>query len=131
MNKTYNKKGFTLVELLISIFIISVLTVSVNTFAKDIFSLNSTLSGGMSAQLDARHLIKVMVSELRKTAPSSLGGYPISLANSTAVTFYSDVNNDGLQDKVRYFVSGKDLKKGVVVPTGSPLVYVDSNEKKI
>ena len=129
MKKNIYKKGFTMVELLISIFIISLVTVTVATFQRDVFSLNYTLQGSLNAQLDARHLVRVMISELRETSPSSLGSYPITLATTTAITFYSDINNDGLKDKVRYFVSGTTIRKGVVAPSGNPLTYNDANEK--
>jgi hypothetical protein len=50
------------------------------------------------------------------------------LASSTALTFYSDLDGNGVKEQVRYFMSGKSLKKGVIVPTGSPLVYNSGNE---
>lgn len=131
MKKEYIKseRGFTVVELLVGIGILGMVLVLVSTFQKDVFSLNSSLQGNLNAQLDARHIVKVMVAELRKTSPSELGAYPIAIASSTAVTFYSDVDSDGLKDKVRYFVSGDELRRGVVPPTGNPIVYLDANEK--
>lgn len=127
--KYQQNKGFTLIELIISIFIISIITVTVNTFAKDIFSLNYFLQSGLNAQLDSRHIVKVIVTELREAGPSATGSYPILLASSSAITFYSDIDNDGIREKVRYFSSGSSIKRGVVAPTGSPLTYVDANEK--
>jgi prepilin-type N-terminal cleavage/methylation domain-containing protein len=126
--KKYSK-GFTLVEVLISVAIITLLTVTATTFQKDIFSLNFTLQANLNAQLDARHVTKVMVAELRKASPSELGAYPIALASSTGITFYSDVDNDGLKDQVRYFLSGKTIKKGVTAPSGNPMTYNPGNEK--
>ena len=128
MKKNNLKKGFTLVEVLISVIIITLLTVVITTFQKDIFSLNYILQNSLNAQLDARHLTKVMVSELRKANQSAMGAYPIELASSTAITFYSDINNDNIVDKVRYYFSGTSIKKGVIVPTGSPLTYNINNE---
>jgi prepilin-type N-terminal cleavage/methylation domain-containing protein len=124
-----NNSGFTLVELLISIFIISILTVIINTFARDVFYMAYTLSDSMSAQFDTRHIVNTMASELRESAPSSLGAYQLALTSDNAITFYSDTNNDGLEDQVRYFLNGTDLLKGVTVPTGSPLTYNIANEK--
>ncbi len=121
--------GFTLAELLISIAIIGLFTVTATTFQKDIFALNTVLQGNLNAQLDARHLVKVIVTELRKAGPSALGAYPVAIASSTGITFYSDVTNDGVRDKVRYFVSGNTVRRGVISPTGSPFTYVDANEK--
>lgn len=127
--KIHLNKGFSLPELIISVFIISIITVSVNTFAKDIFSLNYFLQSGLNAQLDSRHIVKVIVTELREAGPSANGSYPILLASSSAVTFYSDIDNDGIREKVRYFTSGSTIKRGVISPTGSPLTYLDVNEK--
>jgi hypothetical protein len=121
--------GFSFVEIIIAVAITALVFNVVSKFAVDVFSLNSVISGNLNTQLDARHVVKVMVAELRKTSPSSLGSYPLVLAGSTAVTFYSDIDNDGLKDRVRYFIDGKLLKKGVVMPTGSPLSYDDGSEK--
>lgn len=123
-----NKSGFTMVELLISIFIISILTITVNTFSRDIFYLNTSLSGSMNTQLDARHLIKNMVAELRRTSTSSTGAYPIESASDTSVVFYSDLDSNGIKEKVRYFQTGSLVQKGVIVPTGTPLTYNSANE---
>ena len=121
-------RGFSLVELLVSIGVITLITVTASTFQKDVFTLNYSMQNSLNAQLDARHLIKVMVAEIRKTTPPPTGAYPIELASSTGVTFYTDVNNNGLIDKVRYFLSNKTIKKGVITPTGSPMTYNPANE---
>lgn len=127
-NKQKNK-GFTLIELLISIFIISILTVTVTTFQRDVFRLNSNLHNNLSAQLDLRHITKIMVSELRKAETSSVGGYPIGVASTSEIVFYSDLYDTGLKERVRYFLSNGKLKKGVITPSGNPLTYSVSNEK--
>ncbi len=118
-----------MVELLVSIFIISLLVVVVNSFARDVFYMSYSMSDSMSAQFDARHIVNVMASELREAAPSSVGAYPIASVSTSTITFYSDLNNDGLEEQVRYFLNGSVLQKGVVVPSGSPLSYNQSNER--
>ena len=128
MKKNIYKKGVTLVEVLVSVGVIVLITITASTFQKDIFTLNFSLQNNLNAQLDARHLVKVMVAELRKTTQSSTGAYPIELASTTTITFYSDVNNNGSIDKVRYFVSGSTIKKGVITPTGNPLTYNPGSE---
>jgi len=121
-------QGFTITELLISIAIITLLTITVTTFQRDVFYLSNTAQSSLNAQFESRHVVKVMVAELRKASPSSLGAYPLSLASTSAITFYTDVDSNGVKDRVRYFLSGKSLKKGVLAPSGNPLAYVDSNE---
>jgi len=39
------------------------------------------------------------------------------------------VDSDGVKDRVRYFLSGSTIKRGVLAPSGSPLAYVDANEE--
>ncbi len=129
MKYTHTQKGFTIIELLISIAIITALTVSVTSFQRDVFYLNNTLQSSLNAQLDARHVVKIAVAELRKASPSSLGAYPIELASSTGITFYSDIDSDGQKEKVRYYLSGTTIKKGVIAPSGNPLTYSSANEK--
>lgn len=126
--KSKYKKGITVVELLVSVAILSLLTVTATTFQKDVFSLNSNLQSNLNVQLEARHVIKNIVSELRKVSVSATGSYPIELASSTGITFYSDVNNNGSIDKVRYYLSGKTIKRGVIAPTGNPAVYNAGSE---
>ena len=128
-NKTNKLAGFTLVEILISIAIMTAVIISVNTFSKDVFSLNSTLQAGLNAQIDLLHVVKVMVAEIREASPSNNGAYPLILVNPTTISFYSDINGNGLKEKIRYFTNGNVVQKGVVTPSGSPLTYNDANEK--
>lgn len=128
MRKNFRKKGVSLAELLISVAILALLTVVVSTFQKDVFSLNSNLQSSLNAQLEARHLIKTMISELRKSVPSASGSYPIELASSTGITFFTDVGNNGSIDRVRYYLYNKTIRKSVITPTGNPPVYNSGNE---
>lgn len=121
-------KGFSIIEIIISIAIISMVGFTISTFQRDVFSLNNTMQSNLNAQLDARHIVKVMVSEIRESSPSNTGSYPIALASSTGMTFYSDINNDGLKEQVRYFLNGNKITKGVIIPSGTPLSYNNSNE---
>jgi prepilin-type N-terminal cleavage/methylation domain-containing protein len=121
-------KGFTLVELIVSVAILAAISIVLGRFAQDVFSLNDTAQSSLNAELDARSVVSTMVTELRKANESAVGGYPIALASSTGITFYSDVYDTGVQDQVRYFLNGTKLQKGIIVPTGSPLSYNTSSE---
>jgi len=123
-----SERGFTLGELLISIFILSILTITVTSFQRDIFILNRTIDNNLTAQLEVRRITKVMVAELRKSSVSSVGGYPISVASTSEIVFFSDITSDGLKERVRYFLDNTKLKKGVTSPSGNPLVYNLGNE---
>lgn len=122
-------RGFTIAELIISIAIVSFILYVVGSFQYNLFSLNFSAQNSMSAQFDARHVTKYFAKELREASYSSLGSYPIALASSTAITFYSDLDNDGLKERIRYYLSGNKLMKATLSPSGNPLVYNSSNEK--
>jgi hypothetical protein len=69
-----------------------------------------------------------MVTEIRSASPSSQGAYPIESATTSSLVFYSDVDSDGLFERIRYTVGTSTLTRGVIKPTGAPLAYVTSTE---
>lgn len=121
-------KGFSVIELLVGIFILILIGVAVVTFQKDIFSLNRFLSGSLEAQDEARRALKMITAEARSLSPSSIGAYPIAEANQTSFIFYSNIDSDSLKERVRYFLNGTVLKKGVIKPSGNPLSYNPADE---
>jgi len=123
------KKGFTLVELLISVGIFAVVMIALSAFQRNIFALTSNLQGDLNFELGAQSMLKSFSAEVRDASQSSLGGYPIEEASTSEFIFYSDENSDGIKERIRYFLSGTDLKQGVVTPSGSPLAYNLSSEK--
>ena len=132
MSKTrYYKKnnaGFSVIEILVVIFILTLIGIAVWTFQKNVFSLNSYIASSLDAQQEARKVFKALSAEIRSMSPSSTGSYPINETNSSSFTFYSDIDNDGLKERIRYFLDGNAVKKGVLKPTGNPLVYNSINE---
>jgi type II secretory pathway pseudopilin PulG len=127
--KIFNKKGFSLIETLIATAIGIMIFLVVFNFGNGIFSFNSNAQKNLSAQTDARRVLKSMVKELRSASPSSLGSYTISYASTTGITFFSNIDSDTYKEQIRYFLSGKDLKRGVIEPSGSPLTYNPANEQ--
>ncbi len=129
MKKNYSKtKGFTLVETAISIWIILLIGLAIANFGRDIFSYNSTLQSNLTAQLDARKVLRTLIAELRSSSQSSLGSYPIDTAGTSTLIFYSNPDADNLKERVRYFLQNNTLMRGVIKPTGTTLVYNTNTE---
>lgn len=124
--KYIKKSGFTLVEMLITIFIITMIGIAVVTFQIDVFSLNRISSDNLNAQIDARKALKTMAAELRSMSPSDNGSYAIALLATSSITFYVDIDSDNKKEQIRYFTSGSYLKKGVIEPVNA--VYNPANE---
>ncbi len=115
----------TLCAVAIFVLIVGALTF----FSRNVWVYNSFLQADL-ANVDAgRQIMKTMVSEIRTASTANTGAYTIGLATDSALTFYSDTDNDGLKEKVRYFITGTTLQKGLTKPTGSPLSYNALNEK--
>lgn len=125
----YNlKSGFSIIEVLVSIFILTLIGLAVYSFQKDVFWFNRILSGNFATNDEARRALKVMSAEIRTASPSSLGAYALVQTATSSFTFYSNIDNDSFKERVRYFVDGTTLKKGVIKPSGSPLTYNPANE---
>lgn len=126
--KKNKQQGFSAVEILIAIFILSLIIVAVVSFQIDIFSLNKSSGDNLNIQEDLRRTLKTLSAEIRSMSPSNMGAYPIIQAGTSTLVFYDNIDNDTLVEKVRYFLVGTTLKKGVIKPTGSPLTYNSANE---
>ena len=124
----HSKSGFSMVEVLVSISILTIVGLAVYSFQKDIFSLNRIISGSLTAQDEARRALKRMSAEIRTASPSSLGAYALLQTATSSFTFYSNIDDDSFKERVRYFIDGTTLKKGVTKPSGSPLIYNPADE---
>lgn len=120
--------GFTLVEVLISMAIFVGIVFVIGTFMKTIIDYQLIFTQQLGAQQEIENTFAVVIPEARSMVPSALGGYPVGQVATSSITFFVDVNADGVADQVRYFLSGTTLKKGVIMPTGSPLVYNAASE---
>ena len=123
------RPGVTLIEAVIALGIISLIALIVGAFQRDIFRVSGFLQESLFAQQDLRRTMKIFSAEVRSASPSSAGAYPIAAAGASDFTFYSDTDSDGLRERIRYFLDGTNLRKGVIVPVGTPTVYNPANEK--
>lgn len=125
-NHKNKNNGFTLVEILFAISIFVLIVGVLALFSKNMFTYNSFISGELESINMGRVALKTMTAEIRTASSGNNGSYAVNLASPTSFTFYSDVYDNGLKEKVRYFLEGTNLKRGIVVPTGSPLSYTGS-----
>ena len=128
MINNHKNSGFSLVEIVVVLGILSIFTVLIADFQAKVFQLNRVFQGGIYEQTDADNIIKSMAAELRSMSPSSAGAYPIDQASTSTLSFYNDIDDDGSKEKLRYFLSGTSLKRGVIKPTGNPPVYNSLSE---
>ncbi len=124
-----HNKGFTLTEIVVVIALISVVGIIISKYQADVFSYNRYFQNGLSVGDSAQRLLRPMTAEIRSASPSSNGAYPIDTIADNSFSFYSDIDNDGLKEWVKYSLSGTTLTKETIKPTGNPLVYSTANKK--
>lgn len=124
-----NTRGFTLIETMVTLLMIALLIVVVGTLQRQLFGLDRILHSVLFSQREARQTLKAVTAELRSASPSNTGAYPLAETAATSMIFFSDPNDDGLKERIRYFVEGTSLKRGVTTPSGNPLVYNLATEK--
>lgn len=115
-------------EILIVVAITAVIGVGVGKFSGNVFSFNRYFTKSLDVAGDARKVLRPMVNEIRSASPSSLGAYTIESAGVNEFIFFTDTDDNGVKERIRYYLSGTTLKKGVIVPTGNPYTYNTANE---
>jgi prepilin-type N-terminal cleavage/methylation domain-containing protein len=109
----WSEEGFTLTELMISITLMGVV-LSAAYLLLNTVSLDSNLVQARSqAAEENRHAMEVISTEIRQAveAVSSYGAFDSSTLSATYCTIYSDIDRDGVPEKVSYYVQNGKLMK--------------------
>jgi hypothetical protein len=103
-------KAFTLIETLVAIFIFVILMISLSFFIFNFYRLHSYSWQQSLAISEAKRGIEKMVKEIREAREGENGAYPIEYAGDKEIIFYSDIDNDGKAERVRYFLGKIETK---------------------
>lgn len=118
-----NKKGFTLLEMIVAMAIFSFVISGISFLLVNSFKYNSVFWDQLESQNEGRKTLQEIVNILRKAEESSVGSYPIETAGDYEIVFYSNVDEDGSKEKVRFFLENNTIKKSIIKPSGSPMNY--------
>lgn len=123
-----NTKGFTVIELVIAMGILMLVAVFITYFSLDIADATLRYGRMLITQQTIQSTLEVMIPEIRSAGQANDGSYPLSIAGTSTLEFYSDLDGDGLLERVRYYLSDETFKKAVIPPSGTPPRYVSSTE---
>lgn len=128
---TSRTRGFTLVEALIAAAIFAAITVALGATFRNVFSLRRSFDASLASSHDARHVLRPFADEVKSAGAGADGSFTVREAGTSTFSFHADVDDDGVRERVRYFVSGTELRRGLLEPTGTPLAYATSTAETI
>ena len=115
-NNASNSQGFTLVEILVSMSILVLIFVIASDFIGRSFTMFRFNSEQETAVNNSRRIMGQVTMEIRKANSSARGDYAINSIGDHGMIFYSDVDDDGQTERVRYFLSGSMFQRGITEP---------------
>lgn len=121
--------GMTLVEIVVVMAISAiVLTVIARTIATGLPISRMTVLQARSTET-ARLQLKRIAKALREARESDTGSYPLVEVGPQKIVFYADVDSDTATERIRYELTGTNLERGVIRPSGDPIRYLESDEE--
>lgn len=115
-------------EMMVTIAMISIILIPLTRLQINVFAYNRFFQNTIAMQEEARKNLQKMSSEIRSSNVAANGAYPIGEAGENSLIFYRDADHDGVAERIRYFLDGEELKRGVIIPSGNPLAYNLSSE---
>ncbi len=122
------KNGFTIIEVLVVLAIFVVILGALVGSLRYFYRSNTTAIEQSFAVQSARRGIENIATDIREATYSDEGSYPVISMATSSFSFYSDIDSDIFIEKVRYFLDGTDVKRGVIDSSGDPRTYDDNNE---
>lgn len=121
-------RGFTLMEMLTVVALTGLVGVGVLSMIAYFYRSNAFLLEATTAVDSASRGLNESLAALREASYGEDGSYPILAAATTSVTFYGDLDVDSSVERVRLYVSGGTLYRGVTDAAGNPPSYSGQTE---
>jgi prepilin-type N-terminal cleavage/methylation domain-containing protein len=104
MKKTKNRKGFTLIETVMSVIVFGIIFFAVGQFVFLGYRTKGYVYEQSRAVSEARRGVEAMARDIRSAETAEDGSFAIERADDKQFVFYSDIDKDGVIEKVRYFL---------------------------
>ncbi len=114
--KKTKEPGFTLVEVLVVVAILSTISALTLSFVVTGFKATRFEAEQAEAIAQARNAMSIMKKEIRGANSSEQGSYALDTIEEQEFVFYADIDADDLYEKVRYYLDDLDLIKEVTEP---------------
>lgn len=118
-----NTRGFTLLEALVAMGAMLIVLFGAASLLSETFKYNGIVWDQLEAQNDGRRVLQNVVDLVRRAEESNIGGFPIESATTSSLVFFTNTDKDADRERVRFFLSGKTLSRGIIQPSGNPPRY--------
>lgn len=124
-------RGFTLLEMLVTIAVFGLTIIAITYLLRVIFTNSTTNPNALNAIDQAQGAATNFVNQVRDASYGNDGSFPLGEASTTEIIIYSPygTGSSSTVDRIRYFVASSTLYEGITVPSGSPASYNLANEK--
>jgi|ETNmetMinimDraft_26_1059896.scaffolds.fasta_scaffold17116_2 hypothetical protein len=126
--KIKKEVGASLIELVITVGIFTILMPALLFFLLTLYENFYFITGYDTAILNGQKTLQRMVGEIRQGRQAENGAYAIVDASDQSFTFYANIDSDDDVERVRYSLSGIDIIRGIIEPTGDPPTYIVGSE---
>ena len=121
-------KGFTLIEMLIAMAVLVIMTGAVTAFFVFLYREQATDIIRIERINVASRAIEKISLDIRKINRAEDGSPPIEFGGEQSLIFYSDIDGDGLTERVEYFLAGTNLERMITKPSGDPCEYINHGD---
>lgn len=121
-------RGLTVVETTVFVFVFVVLIIAIVSSTRYAYRGERFAFEQADATRSARSGIERAVRDIREASYADDGAYPIIEIATSTMSFYSDADNDGKVERIRYFLDGTNFRKGVIISSGDPPAYAVLSE---
>lgn len=125
-----SQKGMTLIEMLVAIAVMLIAMQGFTYIFTTSWDRNKSIIETGLASATASRSVNQTIIQLRAIKQGDNGDYPIEEADDFDLTIYTDTNDDGITERVHYYLdlATDEFKRGVTNPSSSvPVTYAASD----
>ena len=122
------ESGFTLIEILISVILLTILAGAVLSIQFIISQNQVSVFQNYLTVEDSNSVVSIFARELRNAKEADDGSFPLVTLSDQEIIFYSDYDFDGEVERIRYTLTGTSLTKATIEPTDPPISYPVNSE---
>ncbi len=127
------RSGFSVFEVLIVAALGAGIIFAISNFVIGTAGFQDVVTQNLDARQDVEQTLQQFTTDVRSIGQSELGAYPIESATTSSLVFFSDIDLDGITERVRFFLATSTgvtttVYRGTIEPTGTPAVYSLASE---